>query len=334
MVPKRPKAKSTPRTGGMVSSGARRKGLASAIRSGQDQASKVFANRSAKHRRRATVVKRHFTAARRRGGMAAALGEGLSARSSTGTLVAEGDSWFDYPLYDVLKNLDDDYGYDVHSVAHRGDAVEIMAYGGGQLDEFARCLERVLRGGTTPKAVLLSGGGNDVAGDAFAMLINHKLSPSPGLNAEVLEGVLQQRIRFAYATILGAVTQLCIHYLGRPVPVLVHGYGYPVPDGRGFLGGWGPLPGPWLEPGFRDKGYENLSERIAIAAQLIDAFNGMIEQLTAQPEFAHVHYIDLRPELSNKPADYKQWWGNELHPTANGFDAVTARFADVLASLP
>ena len=53
----------------------------------------------------------------------------------------------------------------------------------GQLDDFARSLERVLRSGTAPKAILLSGGGNDVAGDAFAMLINHKLSPSPGLNA-------------------------------------------------------------------------------------------------------------------------------------------------------
>jgi hypothetical protein len=334
MAPKRSRSKSTPRAGGNVSSDARRELLASAIRNGSDQASKVFANRSAKHRRRAAVVKRHLAATRRRGGMEAPLGKDLTARSSTGTLVAEGDSWFDYPLYDVLKNLDDDYGYDVHSVARRGDAVEIMAYGGGQLDEFARCLERVLRGGTTPKAVLLSGGGNDVAGDVFAMLINHKLSPSPGLNAAVLEGVLQQRIRFAYATILGAVTQLCIHYLGRPVPVLVHGYGYPVPDGRGFLGGWGPLPGPWLEPGFREKGYEVLAERIVIAVQLIDAFNGMIEQLTAPPEFAHVHYIDLRPELSNKPADYKRWWGNELHPTATGFDAVTARFAAVLSSLP
>lgn len=334
MPKKRAKSKPAPRTGSKRARAAAAKTLTSAIRSGKQQASDVFTDRASKHRRRAAVVKRHVQAARKRGGTEVALAEGLFARTSTGSLVAEGDSWFDYPLYDVLKNLDDDYGYDVHSVAHRGDAVEIMAYGGGQLDDFARCLEQVLRSGTAPKAILLSGGGNDVAGDPFAMLINHKLSPSPGLNAEILEGVLQQRIRFAYATILSAVTQLCVHYLGRPVPVLVHGYGYPVPDGRGFLGGWGPLPGPWLEPGFREKGYDDLAERIAIAVQLIDAFNEMIVQLTAQPEFAHVHYIDLRPELSNNPADYKKWWGNELHPTSRGFDAVTKRFADTLSNLP
>ncbi len=328
------KARTASRSRRKPSTATSAKALTSAIRHGNDRAAEVFADRVSKNRRRTAVVKRHVNAARSRGLVEPAVAERMLARNSAGALVAEGDSWFDYPLYDVLKNLDDNYGYEIHSVAHRGDAVEIMAYGGGQLDDFARCLEQVLRAGTVPKAILLSGGGNDVAGDEFGMLINHKLSPTPGLNADILEGVLQQRIRFAYATILSAVTQLCIRYLREPVPVLVHGYGYPVPDGRGFLGGWGPLPGPWLEPGFREKGYDDLTERIQIAAQLIDAFNSMIAQLVAQPEFAHVHYIDLRPDLSNKLADYKRWWGNELHPTARGFDAVTARFADVIAKLP
>ena len=65
----------------------------------------------------------------------------------------------------------------------------------------------------------------------------------------------------------------------------------------------------------------------ASAAQLIDALNAMIAQLVALPEFAHVRYVDLRPELSNDSSDYKKWWGNELHPTQRGFNAVTARFA-------
>jgi len=95
------------------------------------------------------------------------------------------------------------------------------------------------------------------------------------------------------------VTQLCVQYLGRPVPVIVHGYDHPVPDGRGVLGGFGPLPGPWLEPGFREKGYGDLGQRIALAAELIDRFNTMIGEVSALPEFAHVHHIDLRNTLSN-----------------------------------
>jgi len=157
------------------------KTVAVAIRDGRQSAEKVFAGRATKQTKRRSAVRQHALAARRKGGAEAALAETFLARNSTGTLVAEGDSWFDYPFYDVLKLLDDDYGYEIYSVAHKGDAVEIMAYDGGQLDEFARCLEQVLRSGTVPKAVLLSGGGNDVAGDAFAMLINHKRSPVPGL---------------------------------------------------------------------------------------------------------------------------------------------------------
>lgn len=310
------------------------KALAVAIKAGQGQAAEVFERRVSTHKRRKAAVKRHVEAARKVAGREPAIAASAFARASVGTLVAEGDSWFDYPLYDVLKNLDDTYGYDVESVAHKGDAVENMAYGPAQLDEFSRALERLLRRGVTPRAILLSGGGNDVAGDTFAMLINHRQSPVPGLNASVLQGVLQQRIRYAYATILSAITQLCVRYLGQPVPVLVHGYAYPVPDGRGFLGGWGPLPGPWLEPGFTEKGYDVLAERVIIAAQLIDAFNDMISGLAGQPPFAHVRYIDLRPELSNQTSDYKKWWGNEMHPTSRGFDAVTARFAQALASLP
>src|SRR6185295_13092778 len=88
----------------------------------------------------------------------------LTESQTAGVLVAEGDSWFDYPFNDVLSELHDRHGYDVESVAHKGDPVEAMAYGEGQLDAFARLVEKVIARGTPLKAVLLSGGGNDIAG--------------------------------------------------------------------------------------------------------------------------------------------------------------------------
>jgi hypothetical protein len=69
--------------------------------------------------------------------------------------------------------LEDDHGYDVESVAHRGDRVEEMAYGRGRLEELTRRLEKLLRRNVVPRAILLSGGGNDVAGDELGMLLNH-----------------------------------------------------------------------------------------------------------------------------------------------------------------
>jgi hypothetical protein len=253
--------------------------------------------------------------------------------SSAGFLVAAGDSWFDYPFHDVLKILHDDHGYNVESTSHRGDPMESIAYLGGQIDGLSRMFEKVKAQGAVPKAVLLSGGGDDIAGDEFGMLLNNKNSAIGGWNADVLKGVIQDRIAAAYVVMLIAIDNLSKQYAGHVLPILVHGYDYPVPDGRGFLGGWGPLPGPWLQPGFREKNFEDLTETIALMREAIDEFNTMLTDLVAEPQFAHVKYVNLRGTLKVDNT-YKDWWANELHPTERGFEAVTTRFAQVLEALP
>lgn len=306
-----------------------------ALQIGRQQADAVLKFRTKELRRRTGAVRQSLKAARAAGGppIASKLMSAVGGPASAGVLVAEGDSWFDYPLNDVLRLLEDHHGYDVESVAHKGDRVEEMAYGLGQLEEFTRRLEKLLRRNVIPKAVLLSGGGNDVAGPEFGMLINHARSPVAGLNQQILDGVISERIQAAYVTILSAITRLCEQRLNLRVPILIHGYDYPVPDGRGFLGGWWFLPGPWLEPGFREKGYDELKVRIALAKQLIDRFNTMLQNVAGLPDFPHVKYIDLRNTLS-VGKDYKKDWANELHPTPAGFERVTDRFATELAVLP
>lgn len=250
------------------------------------------------------------------------------AMENNGVLVAEGDSWFDYPLHDVLSCLEDEHGYDVESVAHKGDRVENMAYAEGQLIDLSRRIEKLIRQGVIPKAILLSGGGNDIAGDEFGMLLDHKKSLTSGLNDKVVEGVME-RISHAYTTIIQSVMELCKESLGKEIPILVHGYDYPIPDGRGFMGGWGPLPGPWLEPGFREKGFEDIAERSKIMVSLIDKFNDAIQDVASLTKFAgNVIYVDLRQTLGKKD------WANELHPTEDGFSMVTNKFASALNELP
>jgi len=249
-----------------------------------------------------------------------------------GTLVAEGDSWFDYPLNDVLRFLEDRHGYDVESAAHAGDSVEQMAYSNGQLEELLRRLEKLLRRGVVPRAVVLSGGGNDLAGPEFAMMLNHAESGIAGLSESILRGVIDERLKTAYVVILSGVTRACEARLGRKLPIVVHGYDYPVPDGRGVGGIFGFLPGPWLEPGFRVKGFSRLDDRRGIIVVLIDRFNRMLAEVSALPGFDHVHHIDLRRTLTS--ANYKTDWANELHPTAKGFEAVAKKFATVIAGLP
>jgi len=256
----------------------------------------------------------------------------LGPAPTAGILIAEGDSWFDYPMQDVLRILEDEYLYEVDSVAHKGDNVEDMAYSGGQFEEFSRHLEKLLRDNKVPKAILLSGGGNDIAGDEFAILLNHAASALPSVNEDVVRGVIDVRLRDAYAFIISGLTTIATKYLGRPLPIVTHGYDYPVPDGRGFFGGWWVLPGPWLQPGFRRKGYGDLDTNRKLIASLIDRFNAMVGALVARPEFAHVHYVDLRGTLVNGNG-YKKYWDNELHPSKMGFHLVTEKFAKVVDAL-
>jgi hypothetical protein len=246
------------------------------------------------------------------------------ARATTkGWLVAEGDSWFDYPGSDILDWLQQ-FGFDVESVARAGDRAEMMAFGRGQLDKFAMAIEKVIGRGETPKAILLSGGGNDIAGTEFGFLLNHAGSPRQGFNESVVTGVIDERVADAYLHIIARVTVICQRMIGRAVPILLHGYGQVVPDGDGVLGGFGPLPGPWLRPGFIEKGFNNLAENTESMRQLMDRFNAMLRRVAGQ--FEHVTYIDLRDVL---PAT-KRLWANELHPKEQGFKLAAQKFAERL----
>ncbi len=312
----------------------RTSGVTTAVRRGRTEAAGVVAFRLRQQRKRARAVAAAPPRRRGLGGprIPARTLRALGPRGSTGLLIAEGDSWFDYPFNDVLRFLEDDHGYDIETVAHRGDRVEDMAYSGGQFEEFARRLEKLLRESRVPDAILISGGGNDIAGEEFATLLNHSASGLPALNQDVLRGVIDIRLRHAYAYLVAGLTEIARRYLNRPIPILMHGYDYPVPDGRGFFGGWSALPGPWLQPGFHRKGHADQSKNTQVMEAVIDAFNVMLRQLSRAPEFQHVRYVDLRGTLANDQT-YRTDWANELHPKPRGFAAVAAMFESAITGL-
>jgi hypothetical protein len=304
-----------------------------ALAGGKSQARRVLATRAKARKRRAARLAAVVRAKAAAGEPVAALAQaGLATASPLGVLVAEGDSWFDYFGHDVLDVLYDEYGYDVESVAHYGHRIEDMAYADQQLEKLVRALERVVQQNRRVKAILLSGGGNDIAGrDEFAMLLNHSASPAPGLNEAVVTGVIDERLRHSYVHILSAVTRASVELTGAPIPILVHGYDYAVPDGRGVLGGYWLLPGPWLRPGLACKGYASLAEGKRHVRALIDRFNEMLARVASLPEFRHVRHVDLRRALPAQ--DHERWWANELHPKPRGFERIVERVAAVLDEL-
>ncbi|NNE44846.1 MAG: hypothetical protein HKN12_11620, partial [Gemmatimonadetes bacterium] len=162
-----------------------------------------------------------------------------AGKEDAGILLAEGDSWFDYPFYDVLGELEDRHGYEIYgNVAKRGDTIEDMAYDVNQLGKVARMFQKVasrLRDEEgKPRAILLSGGGNDIAGHELAVLLNHARSGQPVLHDRIVRGVITERLALAMTTLVSAVTGLSQGYFGTKLPIVLHGYAHPVPDGRGY----------------------------------------------------------------------------------------------------
>lgn len=315
-----------------------RKSPARKLKLGHEIAKDIIAHRQSSLVQREKVLRTYRTSRMRQTQASGKQIESFAAVESKGCLIAVGDSWFDYlgePFRrdDILERLEG-AGYDIESTARAGAAVEAIAYGGNaQLVDLAKCLDKVQRRGVVPKAILLSGGGNDIAGNEFGMLLNDAKSPIAGWNDEVVDGVINQRIATAYRTVLDAITQFCHYYFKQELTILIHGYDYAVPDGRGYLGGLGCLPGPWLQPGFFEKHFKDLSKATAMVQDLIDRFNTMLQKLEQEPTYKdHVRYVNLRRTLSNvlPGRAYRTWWANELHPEPKGFDAVTAKFLSAL----
>lgn len=248
----------------------------------------------------------------------------LAERTRGPVLVAEGDSWFDYSIagVDIIDNLRRFFKYKIYNVAKAGDTLDNMAWGTEYkknrwererppLDETLRAVERY-----RPPVVLLSGGGNDVAGDEFSSYLNHKGSGEPPIRTDYVDYMIKDYFRSAFEYIFDNVWAIddSIHFI-------IHGYGHPPPDGRGVVRLFGlNWVGPWLRPALTAKGYTRKSEREEIVHELIDEYNKMLKSLARSDDRGRIHYIDLRRHLAERD------WVNELHLSNSAYRRVAALF--------
>src|SRR5581483_599292 len=116
--------------------------FARAAEIGRQHAAAAIAARDDANRRRAAALSRlPAPVALQPRVMGVAVAPMIAHATTAGFLVAAGDSWFDYPFHDVLKDLHDDYGYNIESTSHKGDPIEAMAYSGGQVDGLSRMFD-------------------------------------------------------------------------------------------------------------------------------------------------------------------------------------------------
>ena len=257
------------------------------------------------------------------------------SRRGSVLLAAEGDSWFEFPVRSQVVRELRQLGYAVREVADHSHTLEFMATSPHQQDEFSEMMKQLGNRKAKPTAVLLSGGGNDFV-DFLPSLLNRYDPRGPILNTSKVDDFAENHIRKNYVKWLNFVTKTCSdNFNGEgQIPILIHGYGYAVPDGRGIL-----FVGHWLRKEFRSKGHKKLAQNTQTVATLVDKFNDVLSRLPKEKGLNHVHYVDLRNILSNDlgkedgKRKYKSDWGDELHPTNEGFAKVAAEFARVIDAL-
>ena len=172
-----------------------------------------------------------------------------------------------------------------------------------------------------PKVVLLSGGGNDIAGPELSALLNHSSSGLPMFRISYMDFLFNDYFKRAYETIMSRIWEV-----DSNIHIITQGYGYARPDGtpvRKF--GIPTWIGPWLRPYMTEKGYTDLSTRQKIVNALIDRLNMMLLDLAKNKP--NLHHLDFRDEIQ------KEEWANELHLTNSGYRKISDQYHNLIQDI-
>jgi len=253
--------------------------------------------------------------------------QAFSVDAFSATVIAEGDSWFDYlPGTDIIDCLRNNHDLVIENYAKAGDTLENMVYGTGINRRFERVspsinivLKRI--GELRPRVFLFSGGGNDVAGEEFESYLNHKNSDLPVLREEFINEMINNVFRKYFEDLVAKVAAV-----SPQTHIVVHGYGLTAPTGEGVDVLFFTFAGPWLRPALARKGiFDHVEQRSAVFT-LINKFNDMLGEFAQR--HGNVHFVDLR-ELIDPDRD----WVNELHLKNSGFARVAQRIHEVIQGL-
>ena len=244
-------------------------------------------------------------------------------------VLAIGDSWFWYPKNNLLEalsrhpKLKDGYQHMV-CLGETGALLSEYVDLPGRPGRLSRRLQDLLQRDPMQyfSVFAVSGAGNDAVDYAL------------GLNADCTDAVTpedcvsEDGMRTLMLDLTKAMSLLMHEVLWafdaqqRQPIVLLHGYDYTVPDGRGFTLADIPLNGPWLAKAMNARSVPpDLELRKRVMRILIDRLNTAFARY-AQP--AGIYFIDSRDTL-DPGAGYRNDWANELHPTRRGFDRIVDR---------
>jgi hypothetical protein len=224
-------------------------------------------------------------------------------------IVAEGDSWFDYPLNKDVVDYLIKKGYAVSKWSKAGDELENMAYNTVSLSNVLSSV-RLLK----PKFVILSAGGNDVVGKEMIHYLNHVNSGLDLFRKEIFTLAMNTAVKAAIERIIENIWNV-----NTETQVIMHGYDYAKPTGERYdIFGIG-ITGPWILPAFNKKGIDDRATQDSIIKEMVDIYNSVL--ITLEDTYPNFHHLDLRGQFPNDSE-----WDNEIHLKSNGFKQVSEKY--------
>lgn len=228
-------------------------------------------------------------------------------------VLAEGDSWFDYPLPffggGIIPRLEHKLGVPILNLAKAGDEVRYML-GVEERELITRHLKDGCPAGGSWDVLLFSGGGNDIVDNPMALWIRDfdpARPPADHINKPRFDAALAL-VRAGYEDLIEVRD-----VLSPETHLVFQGYDFAIPDGRGIC-----HLGPWLKPTFDLRRFPSQAVAFEVVKEMLQQFAAMLTALAAAPKVTFINGQGTLPQQKGS-------WHNELHPSRSGFD----RFADL-----
>lgn len=244
-------------------------------------------------------------------------------------LVAEGDSWFEFPLLirEIVDQLEDEYL--IWSIGAAGDTAQNIVYNRAEYPKALKDRRHDVRG------FLFSAAGNDIIGEDTETqmpVLFDLLKDFNGNNSDI-EGhinkeLLEEKMRFlkdAYTSVVNKVR----NELGfEKLPIIIHGYDYAIPYPCAGHDPRDPIhaaKNEWLGEPLDKRNIKDPTLRHNIIKYMIDRLYKMMVEISGDPKQTGVWLVDCRGSMPDV-AD----WIDEIHGTSEGFKKIATRFVSVL----
>ena len=185
-------------------------------------------------------------------------------------LLANGDSWFDYPLGGTLPGERTDVIAQLSTLAKIKPTILNLSHYGDATTKSLGCARqmRMMQALTDPSlgkfdAILISGGGDDIVGDQLVLWLRPFSTvgdPSQAIEIDGFRSILEV-IESSYRRLFELRDMVA-----PGTPIFGHGYDYALPTGIGVCG-----LGPWLKSSLDYRSWTDFTVGALIVRNLLDS---------------------------------------------------------------